>query len=399
VPDDTSTHLALGSGDRLQDAFITALGRFLPGDGVPNDGMEDVLGRIGGKPSRFGPIALGQNGIRTRHYALDRNGRTEWTNAKLAAAALADALSRSELSGTDIDFLAAATTQNDVLVPGFASMVHGESGFGPLEIASFQSVCASVMMGLKAATLQVRAGGKCAAAVVGSEFASRFFQPGFYEGTGLVDAQGRLPTDAEFLRWTLSDGASAAILEPRANQRGLSLKVEWVELRSFADRFEACMWGGGARDASTGDIAPWSLARNVDEAVQRGDFVLRQDFRLLQRLLPVWVGEFLRLIDLGLIRVGEIDWFVCHYSAESLRRDMMSLLEKAGCHIPPEKWFSTLPEVGNIGSAAILASLGALADSTRLRAGQRILCAVPESGRCVISFALLTAVGPRGAAA
>jgi 3-oxoacyl-[acyl-carrier-protein] synthase-3 len=397
VPDDTSPQLAASGGIRLQDAFITALGRFLPGAPVGNEAMEDALGRIAGKPSRFGPVALSQNGIRSRHYAGGADASTEWTNAKLAAAALADALAHSEVNAADIDYLAAATTQNDVLVPGFASLVHGEADLPPLEIASFQSVCASVMMALKSAVLQVRAGGKRAAAVVGSEFASRFFRPGFYEGTALVDAQGRLPTDAEFLRWTLSDGASAALLEPRCNMRGLSLKVEWVELRSFADRFETCMWGGGARDPDTGDVAPWSLAPDIGTAARRGDFVLRQDFRLLQRLLPVWVGEFLRLIDIGLIRVGEIDWFVCHYSAESLRRDMMTLLERAGCHIPPEKWFSTLPEVGNIGSAAILASLGALAESGRLRNGQRVLCAVPESGRCVISFALLTAFARDGA--
>lgn len=397
MPDDTTTHFAAASGLSLQDAFITALGRFLPGAPVGNDGMEEMLGRIAGKPSRFGPVALDQNGIRNRYYACNAAGGTAWTNAKLAAAALADALARSELNAADIDYLAAATTQNDVLVPGFASMVHGESGLPPLEIASFQSVCASVMMALKSATLQVRAGGKRAAAVVGSEYASRFFQRGFYEGTDLLDAQGRVPTDAEFLRWTLSDGASAALVEPRCNARGLSLKVEWVELRSFADRFETCMWGGGARDPDTGVIAPWSLATDIATAARRGDFVLRQDFRLLQRLLPVWVGEFLRLIDLGLIRIGEIDWFVCHYSAESLRRDMMRLLERAGCNIPPEKWFSTLPEIGNIGSAAILASLGALAESGRLRDGQRVLCAVPESGRCVISFALLTAFDRRSA--
>jgi 3-oxoacyl-[acyl-carrier-protein] synthase-3 len=393
VPDDSSTQLAVDGGARLQDAFITALGCLLPGERVGNEAMEEVLGRIGGEPSRFGPMVLKQNGIRGRHYARARDGSTAWTNAKLAAAALADALARSELSAADIDYLAAATTQNDVLVPGFASMVHGESGLPPLEIASFQSVCASVMMALKSATLQVRAGGKRAAAVVGSEFASRFFQPGFYEGTDLVDAQGRLPPDAQFLRWTLSDGASAALLEPRRNARGLSLKVEWVELRSFADRFEACMWGGGARDPDTGDVAPWSLAGDIGTAARRGDFVLRQDFRLLQRLLPVWVGEFLRLIDAGLIRIAEIDWFVCHYSAESLRRDMMTLLARAGCDIPAEKWFSTLPEIGNIGSAAILASLSALAESGRLRDGLRVLCAVPESGRCVISFALLTVYG------
>jgi 3-oxoacyl-[acyl-carrier-protein] synthase III len=374
-------------------AYITALGRFLPGAPVANGEMEDFIGRIGGKDSRLGPVALAQNGIRTRHYAIARDGTTQWTNAKLAAAALADALSRSEISPGAVDYLAAATTQNDVLVPGFASMVHGESRLGPLEIASFQSVCASVMMALKSAALQVKADGKRAAAIVGSEFASRFFRPGAYEQTGLIDVRGALPRDAEFLRWTLSDGASAAIVEPHPNERGLSLKIEWIELRSFADRVDVCMWGGGARD-DNGIVAPWNLAGSTMRAAARGDFVLRQDFKLLERLLPMWVAEFLRLVGQGRLTLDAIDWVVCHYSAEFLRKEMMSLLEKAGCSIPTEKWFGTLPRVGNIGSAALLASLGSLLEEQTLRPGQKILCVVPESGRCIISFALLSVTGP-----
>ncbi len=377
-----------------REAYITALGRFLPGEPVANADMEDFIGRIGGKSSRLGPIALAQNGIRTRHYALDRDGNSNWTNAKLAAAALADAIAKSEVSPADIDYLAAATTQNDVLVPGFASMVHGESKLGPLEIASFQSVCASVMMALKSAALQVKADGKRAAAIVGSEFASRFFRPGAYERTGLVDARGAIPRDADFLRWTLSDGASAAIVEPQPNERGLSLKIEWIELRSFADRVDVCMWGGGTRDDDSGAVGPWSLAGSTVDAAARGDFVLRQDFRLLESLLPMWVAEFLRLIGQGRLAIEAIDWVVCHYSAEFLRKEMLDLLDKAGCSIPIEKWFGTLPRVGNIGSAALLASLGSLLEEREVRPGQKILCVVPESGRCVISFALLTVAEP-----
>ena len=34
------------------ETFITALGKFLPGDPVDNDAMEDYLGKISGKASR-----------------------------------------------------------------------------------------------------------------------------------------------------------------------------------------------------------------------------------------------------------------------------------------------------------------------------------------------------------
>jgi len=38
--------------------------------------------------------------------------------------------------------------------------------------------------------------------------------PAFYEDTTLVDAKGRLAVEADFLRWTLSDGAGAVVIEP-----------------------------------------------------------------------------------------------------------------------------------------------------------------------------------------
>jgi 3-oxoacyl-[acyl-carrier-protein] synthase-3 len=57
------------------NAYITSTGAFLPGPPIANDEMEDILGRVGGKPSRLKSRILKANGIRTRHYAIDREHR------------------------------------------------------------------------------------------------------------------------------------------------------------------------------------------------------------------------------------------------------------------------------------------------------------------------------------
>src|SRR5688572_26464087 len=103
------------------DVYITALGKFLPGEPVSNEEMEDFLGRVHGRPSRARARVLKQNGIRTRHYAIDRQQRSLYRNSEMAARAVREALPRAGLSERDLDFLAAATTQGDVCVPGFAS--------------------------------------------------------------------------------------------------------------------------------------------------------------------------------------------------------------------------------------------------------------------------------------
>lgn len=372
-------------------AFITASGQFLPGEAVSNDRMADHIGRLSPEAERLGRLTLRQNGITARHYAMRPDGKTEWTVARLAAQAARDALSVAEVGAETIGLLATATTQNDLMVPGLASGVHAALGLPPCEIASLQSVCASSLMALKTAALQVAAGEHKAALAVGAEFASRYFRPGQYRDTATLGADDMLPGDAAFLRWTLSDGAAAAVIEDRPAAHGLSLRIDWISLRSFADRFAPCMTGGAVRGAG-GSLVPWSHFPTIADAAAAGAFQLRQDVAALHRMLPVWVAEMMRLIDAGRIVPREVDWFLCHYSAKSLREELVALARRAGCVIPEERWFTNLYDKGNVGAASLFLLIDDLRRSGLLRPGHRILCAVPESGHCVMGYALLTVV-------
>lgn len=370
--------------------YITSVGKFLPGDPISNPEMEEYLGFVHGRPSELGKFVLRQNKIKQRYYAMGKDGQTQYTNTKLAANAIRDAVEKSELSLHDIDYLATASTQGDLLVPGLASLVHGELKIPPIEIASFQSVCASSMMALKSAFLQVKTEEKKAAAVSGSEFSSRFFRPGFYEGTAEVESQGKVPMKAEFLRWTLSDGGGAVLLERRPNTHRPSLKIEWIDLCSYANRFASCMYAGA--ETNDAEPKPWSHYASPIAAAQQGAIALYQDFDLLKEMIPVWASHYLQLVDAGRIRPNEIDWNLCHYSAHSLRVELIDILTKTGAMIPEEKWFTNLYSKGNTGSASLFIMLEELFNEHELMPGQKILCSVPESGRCVIAFMLLTVV-------
>jgi 3-oxoacyl-[acyl-carrier-protein] synthase-3 len=354
--------------------------------------MEDYLGCVGGRTSRLGRRALRWNGVETRHYAFDRDGRATHSNAEMCARAVTAALEDARLQRGDLSFLAAATTQGDYLVPGHASGVHAELGAGPLEIASFQSVCGSSVMAAKSAWLSVRADEHAVAAAAASEFSSRWFQPHFYEGTALLDEKGRLRADADYLRFTLSDGAGAIILEPQPRPDRLSLRVEFIDLVSLADRFDPCMWAGAVTDERSDARATWAFAGPA-AAHPAGAIALQQDFDLLKRVIRAWIGVYLQKVDQGRITPDQIDHLLCHYSARSLREEIVSLLAKTAGEIPEEKWFSNLSRVGNIGSASIWVMLDEFLASGRLRAGDKVLCIVPESGRALVGFMLLEAVG------
>jgi 3-oxoacyl-[acyl-carrier-protein] synthase III len=99
----------------LRDAFVTGTGVFLPGEPIPNDRIEEFIGRVGGRKSSVGEKALRWNGIETRHYALNTVGQAEHTNASMSASAVLAALDDAGLGREALQHLATATTQGDYL--------------------------------------------------------------------------------------------------------------------------------------------------------------------------------------------------------------------------------------------------------------------------------------------
>lgn len=382
----------------MNETFLTAAGTCLPGDPVSNEAMANRIGVIDDRSERLGRLILRQNRIEQRYYAYDETGAITQSNASMAALAAKAALEASHCSAADIDLLATATTQGDLLVPGHASSVHGELAarcpdIGALEIASFQSVCASASMALRTAYLNIKADEKQAALVCGSEFSSRWFQPGFYTPATdrLADKEARM--SAEFLRWTLSDGAGAVLLEPRPAKHSPSFKIDWISLHSLADRFDVCMYAG-ATGENRYDLERGAWSHYQDgplAAVKDGAVMLLQDMVLLKKIIRGWVGEYLRLIDDGRIIPDKVDWLLCHYSAHSLREELIRLLKAAGAMIDEEKWFSNLTTKGNTGAGALFIMIEEFMALGLAKPGDRILCVNPESGRAVVSFMMMTA--------
>jgi 3-oxoacyl-[acyl-carrier-protein] synthase-3 len=377
----------------MNTAYINSVGKFLPGEPVSNSNISNYIGPIHGVESRIRALVLRQNGIETRHYAIDENGRHLHTNAEMAGHAVRNALSHSEIDADRIGYLAAATTIGDLIVPGFASAVHAELDFPPIEIASFQSVCASGIMALKSAMLQIRSKECCTAAVVASELASRWFKPGFYETQVSQEEASKPDFSMEFLRWTLSDGAGAVILEDTPNERGTSLRIDWIEIKSYATRFDPCMYAGMDVKVKKNEKARyWGSYSNPGEAYENGALILAQDFKLLYEMFPVWIGYYLEILEKYNLKADDIHHFLPHYSAQSLREEMKKLLIKTGAMIPEERWHNNLKRCGNTGAAAIYIILDELVNEGTLKSGEKILCFIPESGRCLCAFMMLTVV-------
>lgn len=370
--------------------YINGLGKFLPGEPITNDQMEDYLGRINGKSSKVKNRILKSNGIRQRYYAMDQNQCTTYSNSQMAAHAIRDLLSQVNVEPRAIDLLAAGTSWADLLVPGFASMVHGElPELSPLEIISTQGVCCAGVSALKYAASQIQLGEKLGAIAVASELPSRLFKHTHFEGQTAIQEGESLGFDSEFLRWMLSDGAGAMLLQKHPRTDGPSLKVNWIEIISYANAYPLCMYAGADGESRT---KSWMDYSSYGAAAQAGALNLRQDIRLLDQVIKRGVEGWLKLIDLGRVNPDEIDWLLCHYSSHFFRGQIVDWLEKGRCMVPEEKWFTNLYTRGNTGCASIYLMLEELFHSGKLKPGQKVFCFVPESGRFTTAYMMLTVV-------
>jgi 3-oxoacyl-[acyl-carrier-protein] synthase-3 len=380
------------------EAYINSIGKFLPNKAVSNDEIEDYLGLIQNKTSVTKKRILEKNGIHTRYYALDKKQNTTHSASLMARLAIEDCLNRVSEDKTDIDFLAAATTQGDLPVPGFASMVQGDSGIGPCEISTHHGVCGSSMMALQNAYLQVTANNKKHAVVCASELPSRMFKAKRFENQEYVKEKGFLHSDTDFLRWMLSDGAGAVLLEPKPSDKTISLKIKWIDIVSYAHLFDVCMYAGVNKAKDNSLQQTWLDEDSFEMAALNGSINLKQDLRLVNNIVKLGVKRFFELIDLGKINPESIDFLACHYSSLIFKDQIVELLAKGGANIPEEKWFTNLYSKGNTGSASILIMLEELLNEGNLKGGQQILCMVPESVRFLTSFMLLEVVKPKSKA-
>jgi 3-oxoacyl-[acyl-carrier-protein] synthase-3 len=379
---------------RPDAVYITRLSKFLPNEPVTNKGMEDFLGMVDGTPSKAKPIILRNNQIKTRYYALDKNGNSTHSNAGLTVEAV-KALFDDNFEAADIDLLACGTTSPDQLLPSHASMVHGELMDKPVEIISPAGSCCSGMHAMRYAYLSVLAGEREYAVCTGSEKFSSWIQAKFFrkEPDKRTDIKKKpiVAFEKDFLRWMLSDGAGAALLSSKPNPDRRSLKIEWIESGSYANQLKTCMYAGGEKMAD-GSFKGWK-EYEPEEILDKTIFSLRQDVTLLgDNIVPVGNEFLLDIIKRRGLDVRDIDWFLPHISSEYFRSQIADELDRTHFHIPQERWFTNLSRLGNVGAASIYFMLEELFNSDKLKKGDAILCMIPESARFSYVYAMLTAV-------
>lgn len=377
----------------IQTVYITRTSSFFPNQPVHNDEMEDFIGKIGGIPSRVRPIILRQNGIKTRYYALDRNQQITHTNAQMAAMAI-NKLFQSEKEKELIEVLTCGTSTPDQLLPSHASMVQGEAFKHPMEIYSLSGVCLTGVAALKTAYMSILSGNSGNAVCCTSELSSPTFLAKFYtteyECLKEVEDHPYLAFDKDFLRYMLSDG-SAALLLSEDRPEGLSLKIEGIEMISYANEQPACMYM--LTDAKEdGSLRSWKEF-SIQELAQNSVWCCKQNVKLLNKyVIKYFVDAIEMAIDRLSLKDEEITYVIPHISSMYFYQRLADEISNRGIDLPISKWFTNLTSVGNVGSVAPFAALDELLRTKDVKVGDRILLLVPESGRFSYGVVSLLAV-------
>lgn len=375
----------------MPSVYINHIAKFLPNQPVSNEQIEDRLGLIGGNRSRAKSIVLRNNKIKNRFYALDDSGKATHTNAQLTVEAIDALINTANVDPKSIEVLSCGTSTPDQLLPSHTSMVHGLWASHPLEINSASGICTSGMSAFKYAFLSILCGNAKKAICTGSERVSSWLRAEkfSYEAKKLEQLvqNPMIGFEKDFLRWMLSDGAGAFLLSDQPNAEGLSLRIHWIDGRSFANELETCMYAGATKNGD--ELAFWSDVE-PEKWLSNSFFSIKQDIKLLEaNIIQKGVESTQYVLKKHGVSVSDITYFLPHISSFVFKDKLYDAFKDAGMEIPEERWFVNLDRVGNVGSASSYLQLEELLSGNTLEKGQKILLSVPESGRFNYVYSLL----------
>jgi 3-oxoacyl-[acyl-carrier-protein] synthase-3 len=360
----------------MTGSYITCTGSHLPGEPVDNGSINRYLGRVLGE-SRVREKILAVNGIQTRHYALDERQNPTHSIYEMASEAVKDCLSQLS-SSPRVDYLSAGTTYAPTLAPGISSLLHDQLSRDhvidhSVEINSNSGICSSGAQAIVNAARAVKAGEAKAAVCVGVEqssigLRSKAFRTVYDIPAILRNVRTSRWFMAVFLRFMLSDGAGAFLLEPQPREGGVSLNVNWTYSRSFANQAPLCM------------------------RLQSRPLMLTQDVKILARYMAPLSKEAVTGAlcehDETLEAYSVVLPHMSSYYFESSVRKIMAELSP-NREVP---YWTNLRTAGNTGAASIYIMLDEYLKTRPVKSGDRILLFVPESGQFNYVLISLTVV-------
>ena len=340
-----------------RDVYIAGIGSFSPGEPVPFDRIEEVLGKITDAPKRvlkridrMRPIMKEMLGIENSYYAIDPNTRerTE-TNVSMAVKSSKKALEMARINAPDIDLIVYAGIFYDYMCPPSSVFVQDELNIPYCAEISIHSNCTSIYKALQVASDMIANGRYNNALVVAAQMSSPFLRSEYFNQKVMTEEQA-------VLRWFLSDGAGALVLTSERPEK-LPLRVLDTYLESVGAGLDPAM-----------KMLIGAEKSNLSEIYDNGWHHLVQDIKVVAKLAPGFFEKGIKtMIKKTDLDVSTVKCFFANIptkhlmdlTIESLKRDWHADLP----------FYTKLSTRGYQGVPAILIALDEYLKETDLNPG------------------------------
>ncbi|MBI5866380.1 MAG: 3-oxoacyl-ACP synthase III family protein [Planctomycetes bacterium] len=360
----------------LRRVAVTGTGSFLPNEPVPNNRIDEVLGRIDNAPQRVqsfietvGRRMLDGGGIETRHFAINpETHELTHTVSTLGEQAARNALAAAGKTPKDVDLLLLSSPSYDQTTPPTSTTLQEKLGIENCAEMEVHSNCAGVGKCVQIAYDALRLGRYRSALVVYSQLSSVYLRGCYYNQPMMSKTQA-------MLRYILADGAGALLLESRpAEYDGVHELLGTFVESVGGSRAPGMTAGGGVVDAASGQ----SPAAKVWE---HGSHHLDQDFAAVNRDAgPFLLNGVVRMLaSLGLDS-KTIQHYIWSTPTLQLYKDNI----EAFCdklHATRDQMKFRAARTGYCGGASILIHFDEMVRSGELRQSERVLLHSVESSK------------------
>jgi 3-oxoacyl-[acyl-carrier-protein] synthase III len=351
--------------------FIAGSGTYLPGNPIPFDRIDEVLGPLEDAPHKIQrwmentrPVMAELLDIAHVHYAIDPvTGEFTDDNVTMSVKAAREALAQAAVDPSEIDLICYGSAHQDQM-PTASVRIQEALGIPQVAELSIHANCTSAYKAIHLAHALLESGRYETALVLSSNVASSELRADYYNQR-LVDRESL------FLRWFLSDGAGALVLsvDPKKS-RGFEIAHTYIESI------------GLGREPLMFNERP-ALWMNPKQEYDEGRHHLRQRFRgaLATDVFQepggsIFLCGFKRMVAAAEVDLGDIKLFQINlptkHIADSVKEEMLAL------GLAPEVFYSKLDALGYSGPPMALICLDKIVREERLQSGDKIASFVTE---------------------
>lgn len=350
---------------------IIGSGMFLPGEKLTIHQVDDVLGRLDRAPKRINKWLGRMKGLMDEmldvdfyHYAIDPITRTFTDdNISMSVKAAKQAIAQANIEASDIDFIAYGSAHQDQM-PTASVRIQESLGIECCAEMSIHSNCTSAYKAFLIAYDFIRLGRAKTALVVSSSISSSELRAEYYN-------QEIVKKEELFLRYFLSDGAGAIILQAQDSFSTQGLYVENVYIESV----------GGKKPAAMLNKRP-AYWMNPKEEYEKGYHHLTQMFneQLGEHFHEdggsVFFHGLKRMIEQFEVDVSKLKYFQVNFPSKHISELVMEECEKLG--IRKESLYTNMSNMGYVGPPMVFICLHKILNEEKLEKGDKVLSFVTE---------------------